>query len=117
VDRRNLGFTKSERILKRRQYLDIYARGRKFRNRIFYIYFLENGLHCSRLGMTVSRKVGGSVAQNRIKRRFREIFRRVCKTLDPPSDIVVNATRLTAEADYTTLEQEFLKEVKNWEMK
>jgi ribonuclease P protein component len=114
VDKRNLGFTKSDRILKRKQYLDIYARGKRSRNRLFYIYFLENGLEHSRLGLTVSRKVGGSVVQNRIKRRFREIFR--CSRIDiyPPSDILLNATRNTARVDFRSLEEEFLRELKNW---
>jgi len=117
VDRRKLVFTKSVRILKRKQYLEIYARGKRFRNRLFYIYFLENGLDHSRLGLTVSRKVGGSVVQNRIKRRFREIFRGSHRKSNPPSDIVVNATRNTARADYWSLEEEFLKELKSWEIK
>jgi ribonuclease P protein component len=115
VDKQNLVFPKSERILKRKQYLEIYARGKRFRNRLFYIYFVENGLEQCRLGLTVSRKVGGSVVQNRVKRRFREIFRRSHKDIYPPSDIVVNATRKTAEADYLSLEEEFLKELKSWE--
>lgn len=117
MDKRKLVFTKSDRILKRKQYLDIYARGQRFRNRLFYIYFLENGLEHSRLGLTVSRKVGGSVVQNRIKRRFREIFR--CSQIDinPPLDILVNATRNTARVDFWSLENEFLKELKNWEKK
>ncbi len=114
MDKRNLGFTKSERILKRKQYLDIYARGKRSRNRLFYIYFLENGLEHSRLGLTVSRKVGGSVVQNRIKRRFREIFRSSGININPPSDIVINATRTTSRVDYWSLEEEFLKELNNW---
>jgi len=115
VDSRHNRFTKSERILKRKQYLDIYARGTRSRNRLFFIYFLENGLDNSRLGLTVSRKVGGSVIQNRIKRLFREIFRISGKDIDPPSDIIINATRSTAGAGYRDLEENFLKEVKNWE--
>lgn len=117
MNKRNLGLTKSGRILKRKQYLEIYTRGKRFRNRLFYIYFLENGLENSRLGLTVSRKVGGSVVQNRVKRRFREIFRGSHRDINPPSDIVVNATRNTARADYWSLEEEFLKELKSWEKK
>lgn len=109
VDNKYRGYAKSERILKRRQYLDIYARGTRFRNRLFYIYFLENGLGHSRLGLTVSRKVGSSVIQNRVKRCFREIFREISRDITPPSDIVINATRNTARADFAALRDEFLK--------
>lgn len=115
VDKANQRFLKTERIRKRKQFLDIYSDGIRFRNRLFYIYFRKNGLQVSRIGLTVSRKVGGSVTQNRIKRLFREIFRKSGKEIDPPSDIVINATRNTSTADYGLLQEAFLQEVKKWE--
>lgn len=39
------------------------------------VYGRPNGLGCSRLGLTVSRRVGGAVLRNRIKRLLRESFR------------------------------------------
>jgi len=113
----NRAFTKSERILKRKQFLDIYARGTCYRGRLFYIYFLENRLEHSRLGLTASRKVGGSVVQNLVKRRFREIFREIGRDINPPSDIVINATRSTVRADFEVLKREFLKYLEIWERK
>ena len=115
--RQYCGFARSERILKRKHFLDIYARGKCYRGRLFYIYFLENGLDHSRLGLTASGKVGGSVVQNLVKRRFREIFRESGKDITPPSDIVINATRSTAEADFDALKREFLRCIEVWERK
>lgn len=52
----------------------------------------------ARLGLVVSRKVGGAVARNRVKRLVREWFRRARPTLPPGLDVVViargGATRL-----------------------
>lgn len=115
MDRCSFSYTKSDRILKRARYLEIYSRGKRFRNRLFYIYFLENGLENSRLGLTVSRKVGSSVIQNRIKRHFREIFRKTGKLINPPSDVVINATRGTVGKDYNFLQEAFRNEVEKWE--
>ena len=45
----------------------------------------------SRLGVTVSKRVGNSVTRNRIKRRIREWFRQAREGLPDGSDIVVIA--------------------------
>ena len=42
-----------------------------------------------RLGVTVSRKVGGAVVRNRVKRRVREWFRRSRQKLRSGIDVVV----------------------------
>lgn len=47
----------------------------------------------SRIGITVSRKVGNAVVRNRFKRRIREWFRAHRDELDPPVDLVVIARR------------------------
>ena len=54
----------------------------------------------SRLGVTVSRRVGGAVVRNRVKRRIREWFRARCEQPGPGLDLVViarpSASRLEA---------------------
>ena len=60
-----------------------------------------------RLGVTVSRRVGGAVVRNRLKRRIREWFRRNRTNLVPGTDVVVIARRpavkLSSEALVTVL--------------
>ena len=45
----------------------------------------------ARLGVTASRKVGGAVVRNRVKRRIRAAFRGLRGILPPGSDVVVIA--------------------------
>jgi ribonuclease P protein component len=68
-------YTKTDRILKRRQFLKLSKSGMKIHNRYFTAVFSENSGQNSRLGITVSKKVGKAATRNRIKRFSREYFR------------------------------------------
>jgi ribonuclease P protein component len=56
----------------------------------------------SRLGLTVSRKVGNAVVRNRVKRRIREWFRRERHEFEGVWDVVVIARREAAALDFET---------------
>ena len=82
-------FTPADRIRKRREYQQVYDRGRKISSRSFTLFLLENDLRRPRLGITATRRVGGAVQRNRAKRLLREWFRRAKREL-PPVDLVVS---------------------------
>lgn len=107
-------FRREERVRKRRQYLDAYEHGEKFGGSFFYAYFLLNHLQHSRLGLTVSRKVGPPVERNKVKRRLREVFRLNKDRLCPPCDVILNARRSAVEATFRALEEEFVRVAGKW---
>ena len=100
-------FPREERLRKRKEFLRVYERGAKVKTKLFFIYLLENGLPYSRMGITVSRKVGKTNIRNQLKRRLREIFRKNKKVVSPPSDLVINTSPVTARAPFALLEEEF----------
>jgi ribonuclease P protein component len=100
-------FPRRERLRKRREFLRVYESGVKVKTKLFFIYLLENGLPYSRLGITVSRKVGKPIIRNQLKRRLREVFRRNKSIVAPPSDLIINASVVTATASVSLLEGEF----------
>jgi ribonuclease P protein component len=60
----------------------------------------------TRLGVTVTRKVGGAVVRNRIKRYVREAFRRNRRSFPGGLDMVWVAKHLAAGVDAATVSQE-----------
>ena len=62
-------------LLKRAEFLAVRA-GEKRRGRLFLLEVLDRGDDASpRLGLTVTKKTGGAVERNRIRRRLREAVR------------------------------------------
>jgi ribonuclease P protein component len=59
-----------------------------------------------RVGFIVSKRVGGAVVRNRVKRRLREVVRARLTTLAPGWDIVVNARPAAVTAEYGALAAE-----------
>ena len=102
------GFPWHYRIVRGSEYRAVYDAGLKLHSERFVLFAKANTLGHHRLGITVSRKVGGAVVRNRVKRLFREIFRRSSVEIHPSFDIVLNAKRGCAEAGYRELRAEYL---------
>ncbi len=102
------GFLPQLRVVKAAEYRKLYREGRKTHSERFVLFSRENGLGHHRLGITVSRKIGGAVVRNRVKRLFREIFRRSRREIPDQLDIVVNAKAGCVGVSYVELRAEFL---------
>lgn len=72
---KDFSFTKADKILKRYEFLHLSKSGKKIRNRYFIALFCPGKSERSRLGITVTKKIGNAVTRNRIKRLCREYFR------------------------------------------
>jgi ribonuclease P protein component len=102
------GFPWHHRIVRSADYKSIYGAGRKLMSENFVLFGRENSLSHHRLGITVSRKVGGAVVRNRIKRLLREIFRKSSSEIPHHFDFVVNVKSACAAAPFSRLREEFI---------
>jgi ribonuclease P protein component len=68
-----------------------------------------------RFGFVVAKSVGGAVSRNLVKRRLRAVARVLLTELNPTENlsIVVRALEGAADANFETLEKEFLTSVQS----
>jgi ribonuclease P protein component len=92
-------FTKSQHLLTQAQFDRVYASEAYAADDVLVVKAAANDTGVTRLGLSVSRKVGNAVARNRWKRLIREAFRLAQHDLPPGFDLVVRP-KAGAEPDF-----------------
>ena len=94
------------RVKHRRDFLNINKAGRLGRCPHFLVFTLAKTDGPTRLGVTVTRKIGGAVVRNRIKRQLREFFRVEYKYLPMATDISVIAKKGAERLSFQDIQRE-----------
>ena len=87
----------------------LYAKGKSTSSKYAAVYCRKNKSRKNKLGITVSTKIGKAVQRNRIRRRFREIYRLNEDKLESGYDIVIVARSKSKYVRYCELESDFLR--------
>jgi ribonuclease P protein component len=103
-------FPASRRLKLNREFERVRNEGRTVRGKLL----LLGALNCEaggsfRVGIITSRRIGGAVVRNRVRRRLREIVRRNQHALVADVWFVIVARPAAARASSTTLEEEWLR--------
>ena len=92
---------RAQRLRRRSEFAAVYRHGRPYRSELLILRALPSDQPLSRFGYTASKAVGNAVKRNRLKRRLREAIRSL--QIASGWDVVLNARRGAAEADYHEL--------------
>ena len=90
-----------------REFREVYNYRRSAGNRSIVMYVMPNGTEDTRLGISVSKKVGNSVVRHRVTRVIRECFRLHSDELIRGLDIVIVAKELAKEQGLSEMEKAF----------
>jgi len=102
----SFSFGKEERILKRAEFIDLSLHGTRHHTENFIIILKQNRRNSTRLGITVSKRVGNSVKRNRVKRSIREFFRLNKQQMPKGYDIMIIALRESNKLNFLKVQEE-----------
>jgi ribonuclease P protein component len=104
-------FPRTSKLLKHALFDQVYQRGQRHFSGLMTVFFLrrspeegssneQDQVQGPRVGFTVGRVLGNSVARNRIRRRMREAVRFNLGRLPSDVDVVINPKKLVLEAEF-----------------
>lgn len=102
-------FRKSDRLLRRPDFVRVQTTGEKFRSKRVLIAWTPSTAGTTRIGVTVSRKVGNSPTRARVKRWIREAFRTNKDAWPAGVDFVVIARPPAARSDFWKIRGDMLR--------
>lgn len=91
-----------------REFGKVYNQKESFANQYLVMYLRTNSLDYSRIGISVSKKVGNSVVRHRITRLIREAYRLNQTRIKSGYDIVVVARTAAKGKSYHEIQSAFL---------
>ena len=89
ADGRPLHFRKAQHLRRPAEFDRVFRYRCSVSNAWLLIYGMPNGLAHCRLGLSVSRKVGGAVRRNRLRRLYREAYRLSRSELPTGLDLIL----------------------------
>lgn len=101
---------KGHRLQRNGDFRFIFAKGNSVANRLYVLYVIrKDSSRPSRVGFSVSKKVGNAVVRNRVKRRMREIVRKQLWRFSNGYDLVFIARKDAAAAAYAESENQLVR--------
>ena len=104
-------FSKKEHLLKSRDFSKVYKKGLAGRSDGVILYCLANALEHNRLGFSIgSKNIKRATSRNRIRRLFKEVYRKSKSRLKSGFDIVLVVRKdINATISYDSATDAFLK--------
>ena len=89
-----------EVLRSKKDFTDIYNKGKSLGDRYVVVFFRENHLDYTRTAFLASKKVGKSVQRNKARRLMKESYRELKDQVLPGRDIIIIARNTINQATY-----------------
>jgi ribonuclease P protein component len=109
----SLIWRKGQRILKNDDFKSIFLNGKKLNGRGLRLFFLAGDASKTVFGITLSKKIKGSVVRNYYKRIIREILRNTQPQIKSGWKIVINVPASYNKIDIDHIQAEILGLLRN----
>jgi len=96
---KDYSFPQKSRIRKKKEYGLLYRRAKRIDFSYGRLWFLSTDVPFLRLGLSVSKKIGGAVVRNRMKRLLRYWFRTQAKMLGQKADLMIQLEPSSTQVD------------------
>ncbi len=100
---------KEYRINKKKEYNNIYKKGKKIPGKHMVVFVSIGEKEYSRYGIVASKKVGQAVERNRAKRRLRTVIYRSMSNIKDSVDVVIVLRAAAKEASWNDLNNEYIR--------
>lgn len=103
------------RLKKNSQFNFIYKKGERIHTENFTLFVVKSKFEGYKIGFSVSKKVGKANVRNKLKRRLREIVRKI--KVPTYCNFVLMAKDTASNLDFQTLEKEIVRLFEKYDKK
>ncbi|RDY25583.1 ribonuclease P protein component [Romboutsia weinsteinii] len=101
-----MDFNETKGLKKDSDFRKVYKHGKSIANRYLVMYILKNKSDSSRVGISISKKVGKAITRNRIRRLIKEVYRLdIDSKVKSGYDIVFIARMPSKDATFKDIEK------------
>lgn len=86
------------------EFAKVYKNGKNYWNRNLILYVMKNDLGYTRVGYSITKKIGNSVVRNQIRRQMKEIYRLNFDLVKDNYDLIFIPKKNVVDISYKQLE-------------
>ena len=95
---------KMNRLRSNMEFKKVYKYGKNYWNRNLILYVMKNDLGYTRVGYSITKKIGNSVVRNRIRRQMKEIYRLKFDLIENNYDLIFIPKKNVVDISYEKLD-------------
>jgi ribonuclease P protein component len=99
---------KMYRLRSNMEFKKVYNEGKNYWNRNLILFRKKNNLGYTRVGYTITKKIGNSVVRNKLRRQMKEIYRLNFDKIDNNYDLIFLPKKNAVDISFKELESAML---------